>query len=395
MMDWIEEAERWILHTYDRYPVVIVRGEGARVWDIDGREYLDFVAGIAVCNLGHCHPRVVEALREQAGKLLHVSNLYYTQPQVELAQRICQHSFGTKVFFCNSGAEADEAAIKLARKYAKLRWGPERYEIITMYNSFHGRTLATLTATGQEKFQRGFEPLLPGFRYCPFDDLGAVEEAITERTCAVMVEPIQGEGGVRVPSEGYLRGLKEICRQKEVLLIYDEVQTGMGRTGKLFAHQHEGAPPDIMTMAKALGGGVPIGAMVTTDEVAQAFSAGDHASTFGGNPLAARAACAALDALLQERVLDNCETVGRYLREGLQGLAYRFPQIREVRGRGLMVGVEFEGLSAKEVAKGCLERGVLINAIGERVLRLVPPLIITEVEVDRLLEVMEAVLRGL
>jgi len=395
MMDWIEEAERWILHTYDRYPVVIVRGEGARVWDIDGREYLDFVAGIAVCNLGHCHPRVVEALREQAGKLLHVSNLYYTQPQVELAQRICQHSFGTKVFFCNSGAEADEAAIKLARKYAKLRWGPERYEIITMYNSFHGRTLATLTATGQEKFQRGFEPLLPGFRYCPFDDLGAVEEAITERTCAVMVEPIQGEGGVRVPSEGYLSGLKEICRQKEVLLIYDEVQTGMGRTGKLFAHQHEGAPPDIMTMAKALGGGVPIGAMVTTDEVAQAFSAGDHASTFGGNPLAARAACAALDALLQERVLDNCETVGRYLREGLQGLAYRFPQIREVRGRGLMVGVEFEGLSAKEVAKGCLERGVLINAIGERVLRLVPPLIITEVEVDRLLEVMEAVLRGL
>jgi len=394
-MDWIEEAERWILHTYDRYPVVIVRGEGARVWDIDGREYLDFVAGIAVCNLGHCHPRVVEALREQAGKLLHVSNLYYTQPQVELAQRICQHSFGTKVFFCNSGAEANEAAIKLARKYAKLRWGPERYEIITMYNSFHGRTIATLTATGQEKFQRGFEPLLPGFRYCPFDDLGAVEEAITERTCAVMVEPIQGEGGVRVPSEGYLRGLKEICRQKEVLLIYDEVQTGMGRTGKLFAHQHEGAPPDIMTMAKALGGGVPIGAMVTTDEVAQAFSAGDHASTFGGNPLAARAACAALDALLQERVLDNCETVGRYLREGLQGLAYRFPQIREVRGRGLMVGVEFEGLSAKEVAKGCLERGVLINAIGERVLRLVPPLIITEVEVDRLLEVMEEVLRGL
>ena len=395
MMDWIEEAERWVLHTYDRYPVVIVRGEGARVWDIDGREYLDFVAGIAVCNLGHCHPRVVEALREQAGKLLHVSNLYYTQPQVELAQRICQHSFGTKVFFCNSGAEANEAAIKLARKYAKLRWGPERYEIITMYNSFHGRTLATLTATGQEKFQRGFEPLLPGFRYCPFDDLGAVEEAITERTCAVMVEPIQGEGGVRVPSEGYLRGLKEICRQKEVLLIYDEVQTGMGRTGKLFAHQHEGAPPDIITMAKALGGGVPIGAMVTTDEVAQAFSAGDHASTFGGNPLAARAACAALDALLQERVLDNCERVGRYLREGLQGLAFKFPKIREVRGRGLMVGVEFEGLSAKEVAKGCLERGVLINAIGERVLRLVPPLIITEVEVDRLLEVMEEVLRGL
>lgn len=393
MTDWIEEAERWILHTYDRYPVVIVRGEGARVWDIEGREYLDFVAGIAVCNLGHCHPRVVEALREQAGKLVHVSNLYYTQPQVELAKGICRHCFGTKVFFCNSGAEANEAAIKLARKYAKLRWGPERYEIITMYNSFHGRTLATITATGQESLQRGFEPLLPGFRYCPFDDLGAVEEAITERTCAVMVEPIQGEGGVRVPSEGYLRGLKEICRQKEVLLIYDEVQTGMGRTGKLFAHQHEEAPPDIMTIAKALGGGVPIGAMVTTDEVAQAFSAGDHASTFGGNPLAARAASVALDVLLQERVLENCERVGRYLLKGLEDLAYRFPQIKEVRGRGLMIGVELEGLSAKEVAKGCLQKGILINAIGENVLRLLPPLIITEAEVDRLLEVMQEVLQ--
>ena len=391
MMDWIEEAERWVLHTYDRYPVVIVRGEGARVWDIDGREYLDFVAGIAVCNLGHCHPRVVEALREQAGKLLHVSNLYYTQPQVELAQRICQHSFGTKVFFCNSGAEANEAAIKLARKYAKLHLGPERYEIITMENSFHGRTLATLTATAQEKFHKGFEPLVPGFRYCPFNDLEAVARAIGPRTCAVMVEPIQGEGGVNVPSEDYLRGLRELCDEKGVLLIYDEVQTGMGRTGRLFAYEHYGAPPDIMTLAKALGGGIPIGAMVTTDKVAQGFSAGDHASTFGGNPLAARAACAVFDVLLGEGVLENCQRMGEYLMEGLEALKDKYPSVVDVRGKGLLVGMELRG-RAKEVALSCLKRGVLINNIGDRVLRFAPPLIVGKEEIDRLCEVLEEVL---
>ncbi len=392
---WIEEAERWILHTYDRYPIVVVRARGTRVWDDSGREYIDFVAGIAVCNLGHCHPRVVEAIRQQAEELLHISNLYYTVPQVELARRLCEHSFAEKVFFCNSGAEANEAAIKLARKYAKMRWGEGRYEIITMRGSFHGRTLATLTATGQEKVQRGFDPLMPGFRYCPFDDLEAVASAIDEHTCAVMVEPIQGEGGVRVPSDGYLRELKEICEERGVLLIYDEVQTGMGRTGRLFAYEHWGAEPHIMTLAKALGGGLPIGAMVTTDEVAQGFSPGDHASTFGGNPVSCRAACAVLDELTEGGILENCRRVGDYIMAGLKDLASRDSRIQEVRGKGLMIGVELEGVSAKAVAMKCLEGGVLINAIGDRVLRMVPPLVVTEAEGDKLLKVLEGALKVL
>ncbi len=392
---WIEEAERWILHTYDRYPIVVVRAKGTRVWDDSGREYIDFVAGIAVCNLGHCHPRVVEAIRQQAEELLHISNLYYTVPQVELARRLCEHSFAQKVFFCNSGAEANEAAIKLARKYAKMRWGEGRYEIITMRGSFHGRTLATLTATGQEKVQRGFDPLIPGFRYCPFDDLEAVASAIDEHTCAVMVEPIQGEGGVRVPSDGYLRELKELCEERGVLLIYDEVQTGMGRTGRLFAYEHWGAEPHIMTLAKALGGGLPIGAMVTTDEVAQGFSPGDHASTFGGNPVSCRAACAVLDELTEGGILENCRRVGDYIMAGLKDLASRDSRIQEVRGKGLMIGVELEGVSAKAVAMKCLEGGVLINAIGDRVLRMVPPLVVTEAEGDKLLEVLEGALKVL
>jgi len=391
MTDWMEEERRYVLQTYDRYPVVLVRGEGCRVWDVEGREYLDFVGGIAVLSLGHSHPRIVAAIKEQAERLLHVSNLYYTLPQVELARRICENSFGEKVFFCNSGAEANEAAIKLARKYAKLHLGPERYEIITMENSFHGRTLATLTATAQEKFHKGFEPLVHGFRYCPFNDLEAVARAIGPRTCAVMVEPIQGEGGVNVPSEDYLRGLRELCDEKGVLLIYDEVQTGMGRTGRLFAYEHYGAPPDIMTLAKALGGGIPIGAMVTTDKVAQGFSAGDHASTFGGNPLAARAACAVFDVLLGEGVLENCQRMGEYLMEGLEALKDKYPSVVDVRGKGLLVGMELRG-RAKEVALSCLKRGVLINNIGDRVLRFAPPLIVGKEEIDRLCEVLEEVL---
>ena len=391
MTDWMEEERRYVLQTYDRYPVVLVRGKGCRVWDVEGREYLDFVGGIAVLSLGHSHPRIVAAIKEQAERLLHVSNLYYTLPQVELARRICENSFGEKVFFCNSGAEANEAAIKLARKYAKLHLGPERYEIITMENSFHGRTLATLTATAQEKFHKGFEPLVHGFRYCPFNDLEAVARAIGPRTCAVMVEPIQGEGGVNVPSEDYLRGLRELCDEKGVLLIYDEVQTGMGRTGRLFAYEHYGAPPDIMTLAKALGGGIPIGAMVTTDKVAQGFSAGDHASTFGGNPLAARAACTVFDVLLGEGVLENCQRMGEYLMEGLEVLKDKYPSVVDVRGKGLLVGMELRG-RAKEVALSCLKRGVLINNIGDRVLRFAPPLIVGKEEIDRLCEVLEEVL---
>ena len=390
--DWIGEAERYILHTYSRYPLLLVKGEGMRVWDERGREYLDFVGGIAVCSMGHCHPRLVEAIKEQAHTLLHVSNLYYTQAQVELAQRICENSFGEKVFFCNSGAEANEAAIKLARKYAKRYLGEDRYEIITMYNSFHGRTLATVAATAQEKFHKGFEPLPAGFKYCPYDDLEALKEAIGPHTCAVMVEPIQGEGGVNVPSDDYLPELKRICDEEGILLIYDEVQVGMGRTGKLFAYQHPDAPPHIMTLAKALGGGIPIGAMVTTDEVAKGFSPGDHASTFGGNPLAARAGCVVFELLLEGGVLENCQKMGDYLMEGLRQLQREHPSMKEVRGKGLIVGVELEGISAKEVVNRCMEKGVLINAIGDRILRLLPPLILQKEDIDRLLEVLADVL---
>ncbi|MEJ2068634.1 MAG: aspartate aminotransferase family protein, partial [Deltaproteobacteria bacterium] len=344
-----------------------------------GKEYFDFVGGIAVCNLGHCHPKVAQALEEQSQELVHCSNLYYIGPQIELAQRLCEHSFGERVFFCNSGTEANEAAIKLARKY-----GEGRYEIITMENSFHGRTMGSLSATGQKKFHKGFEPLLPGFRYVPFDDLKAVEEAIGPQTCAVMVEPVQAEGGVILPSATYLKGLRELCDQAGIVLIYDEVQVGMGRTGTLFAYQHWDAPPHIMTLAKSLANGVPIGAMVATEEVAGAFSPGDHAATFGGNPLATRVGCVVIDTLLGDGILDNCQEMGAYLVKGLLDLKERYSFIRDVRGIGLIIGVElvFEG---KEIVERCLERGFLINCTAGTVLRFLPPLIVTRKEIDRLL----------
>ncbi len=393
--EFVREADRFLMQTYDRYPLLIVRGEGIRVWDHTGREYLDFFSGIAVSNLGHCHPKVVEAIKEQAELLLHVSNLYYTLPQIELAKRICEHSFGAKVFFCNSGAEANEAAIKLARKFSKIHHGPKRYEIITMYGSFHGRTMGALTATAQEKFHRGFEPLLPGIKYCPYDDPEALAEAIDESTCAVMVEPIQGESGVRVPSETFLKEVRRICDEKGVLLILDEVQTGMGRTGRLFAYEHWGIEPDLMTLAKALGGGLPLGALVAKEEISKAFSPGDHASTFGGNPLSCRAGCVVFDELLEGGVLENCQRMGRYLMEELETLAKRYNKVKEVRGKGLMIGVELEGPWAKEVAKKAMEKGILIGTAGDKVIRLLPPLIVEKEDCAKLLSAMEEILKGL
>jgi acetylornithine/N-succinyldiaminopimelate aminotransferase len=386
----IREGQHVLTNTYARHPILLKRGKGTQVWDSTGKEYLDFVGGIAVCSLGHCHPKVVQALEEQAKELIHCSNLYYIGPQVELARRLCEHSFGDRVFFCNSGAEANEAAIKLARKYAKGRSGEDRYEIITMENSFHGRTMGALSATGQKKFHKGFEPLLPGFRYVPFDDLKAVEGAITPQTCAVMVEPIQAEGGVVLPSPGYLKGLRELCDQTGIVLIYDEVQVGMGRTGKLFAYQHWDAPAHIMTLAKSLANGVPIGAMVATEEVAKAFSPGTHAATFGGNPLATRVGCVVIDTLLGDGILENCQEMGAYLMKGLLGLKERYPFIQAVRGKGLIIGAElaFEG---KEIVDRCLERGFLINCTAGRVLRFLPPLIVTQGEIDRLLTALDEV----
>ncbi|MBM4123375.1 MAG: acetylornithine transaminase, partial [Nitrospira sp.] len=361
-----KDADRYLMNTYARTPISIVRGRGSRVYDLEGREYLDFVAGIAVNVLGHCHPDVVEAIQKQAQQLLHTSNLYYTEPQVQLARTLVDHSFAQKVFFCNSGAEANEAAIKLARRYSHQKYGPDRHEIVTMRQSFHGRTMATLSATGQEKIQKGFEPLLPGFAYVPFNDLPSVEAAMTNRTAAVLLEPVQGEGGVHVADRAYLKGLRELCRSRDVLLIFDEIQTGMGRTGTLFAYEQLGVEPDIMTLAKGLGGGVPIGACLATDEVAAAFTPGTHASTFGGNPLACAAALAVLRVLLEGRVLEQGRRMGEYLAKGLLDCKDRLPIVKDVRGLGLLRGMEL-AIDGKPVVADCLARGILINCTADRV----------------------------
>ncbi|MBI5410418.1 MAG: acetylornithine transaminase [Nitrospirae bacterium] len=386
-----QDAERYLMNTYARSPISIVRGRGSRVYDLEGREYLDFVAGIAVNVLGHAHPDVVAAIHKQAQQLLHASNLYYTEPQVRLAQMLVDHSFAEKVFFCNSGAEANEAAIKLARRYAHEKHGPDRYEISTMRQSFHGRTMATLTATGQEKVQKGFEPLLPGFTYVPFNDLPSVEQALTSRTAAILLEPIQGEGGVHVADRSYLKGLRDLCRERDLLLIFDEIQTGMGRTGTLFAYEQLGVEPDVMTLAKGLGGGVPIGACLATDEAAAVFTPGSLASTFGGNPLTCAAAQAVLRVLLEGRVLEQSRRMGDYLAKGLQDFKERLPIVKDVRGLGLLQGMELS-VDGKQVVTDCLARGLLINCTMDRVLRFVPPLIITQHEIDRLLDTLSQVL---
>jgi len=349
---------------------------------------------LAVCNLGHCPPRVVEAIREQAGRLLHVSNLYHIPGQSVLAQWIVEHSFGDRVFFCNSGAEANEGAIKLVRRYEHCVRNGSRFEILTMTQSFHGRTLATVTATGQEKFHKGFEPLVAGFRYVPFDDAGALEKAVGPDTCAILVEPIQGEGGVVIPSDDYLPFVRKLCDDRDLLLIFDEVQVGMGRTGTLFAYEQAGAVPDVMTLAKGLAGGVPVGALVARQEVAAAFVPGAHASTFGGNPLAAAAGLAALKTLVEDGVLENCRRVSPCLREGLTRIARRYPdRVREVRGRGLIFGMELTGAGAPLVT-ACLEQGLLVNCTGERVLRFLPPLVVTEREVDEMLGILDRAFAG-
>ena len=387
----MERAARVLVPTYSRYPVAIVRGEGATVWDADGKEYLDLAAGLGTSNLGHCHPRVVEAIAHQASRLLHVSNLYHIEEQVRLAEALVERSFAERVFFCNSGAEANEAAIKLARKAGRDRFGPDRHEIIVMENSFHGRTMATLSATGQAKVREDFEPLLEGFRFVPFNDLQALEAAVTERTCAVLVEPIQGEGGVIVPDEGYLPGLRRLCDARDLLLVYDEIQTGFGRTGHLFAYEAFGAPPHIMTVAKSLGGGVPIGAMLTTDDLAQHLGPGTHASTFGGNPLVCAAALAALEALEAEQLMANARKVGAYFRQRLEELQARHQAVREVRGLGLMIGVELDR-DARPFLLNALERGVIISCPKETVWRFLPPLVITEADVDRAVGVLDELL---
>ena len=386
-------SEKHIMGTYKRFPIVLVKGAGARVWDSDGKEYLDFVAGIAVCSLGHSHPEVVEAIRSQVTNLTHVSNLYHIEPQIRFAKMLTENSFADKVFFCNSGAEANEAAIKLARRFAYENMGGEKTELITMKNSFHGRTLATITATGQERFQVGFAPLPTGFRYVPFNDIAALDQAITEKTYAVMLEPIQGEGGVIIPDNEYLMNVRQLCNDRGILMILDEVQVGMGRTGKLFAHEHYGIKPDIMTLAKALGNGFPVGAMLALDHIAGAFVPGTHATTFGGNPLAMAAALSVMDTMIHHGIIDNCARVGEYFLEKLEGMRKQYPVIKEVRGKGLIIGVELTVEGSSVVSK-CMQKGLLINCTGGNILRFVPPLIIDESDVDIAVDILTDVVRN-
>jgi acetylornithine aminotransferase len=382
-----ENAAEYLMNTYTRLPLIIERGQGCLVYDAEGREYLDCVAGIAVNILGHAHPDIVDAITRQARQLIHTSNLFYTEPQTQMAERLVEHSFADKVFFCNSGAEANEAAIKLARRYAHKTFGPERFEILTTLNSFHGRTLASLTATGQPTLQEGFGPMVPGFRYVPFNNFEILEATISPQTAAIMLEPIQAEGGVVVPDVDYMKKVRKLCHERKILLIFDEVQTGMGRTGTLFAYEQFGIQPDIMTLAKGLGGGVPIGACLATDTVAAAFEPGTHASTFGGNPLACAAALKVLDLLIDGGKLDQGRKAGEYLAKGLTKLSEKFSCIRESRGIGLLQGLELT-IDGKSFVMECLERRVLINCTMGRVLRFVPPFIISNSQIDRLLAVL-------
>ncbi|MGB4426401.1 MAG: acetylornithine transaminase [Limnochordia bacterium] len=389
----IAMTDKYVMNTYSRIPIAPVTGAGARLYDADGKEYLDFTAGIAVNSTGHCHPKVVEAICRQAAELLHVSNLYHIQRQAELARVLAEASGLDKAFFCNSGAEANEAAIKLARRYSRVSGRSDAYEIITASGSFHGRTLGALTATGQAKYHEGFEPLVPGFAYVPFNDLAALEAAVTEKTCAVMLELIQGEGGVHPIDPEYLAGLSRLCKEAGILIIIDEVQTGIGRTGTLFAfQQYPGFKPDIVTLAKGLASGVPIGAVLATAEAAKGFAPGKHASTFGGNPLACAAALATLDVIVNDGILCNVREVGAYMQQRLEELQAASGLIAEVRGCGLMLGIELKEAKGAAVVGACRDRGLLINCVGDKTLRFVPPLIIQKSDVDEAVQILASVL---
>ena len=380
-------ATEYIINTYGDRSLAFVKGEGPYLWDAEGKKYLDFLGGLAVNGLGHAHPKVVAAIREQAGNILHTSNLYYIQPQAELAKLLIDNSDMDQCFFCNSGAEANEAAIKLARKYTKDKGRTDAYEIITMDNSFHGRTMATITATAQTKYHVGFEPMLEGFTYIPFDDLAATESAINDKTCAILVEPIQSEGGVNIPSDGYLQGLRELCDKNNLLLIFDEVQTAMGRLGTFFGYQSYGVVPDVITMAKALGSGVPIGAMLAKRDVAESFVPGTHAATFGGNFLSSAAAVATIKTILEENLAVNAVKMGNYLAGGLMELKDKFP-IKEVRGKGLLRGLVMEE-DAKPLAAKCIENGLVTICTNDYVLRLLPPLNINNSHVEEAVNLVE------
>jgi acetylornithine/N-succinyldiaminopimelate aminotransferase len=383
-LEILKTYDDYILSTYTRIPVIFVKGKGMTLIDITGKKYLDFFPGWGVNNVGHCHPKVMSAVRDQIGKLIHIPNNLHHPHQAKLAKIIIQNSFPGKVFFCNSGAEACEAAIKFARAYGK----GDRYEIITMENSFHGRTLGALTATGQPKYQAGFAPLVPGFKTIPFNSLSALKAAITDKTIAIMFELIQGEGGINVADKNFVQEVRKICDEKNILLIFDEVQTGMGRTGEMFGFQSYKVTPDLMTLAKALGGGLPIGTLVVKKELAETFKPGMHASTFGGSPLICKASIGAFNAIQSDKMLANTKKMGAYLVDQLKKLQQKFDCIKEVRGLGLMIGVEltFEG---KSIVDFCFDQGLIINCTHGNVLRLMPALNVTKKQIDKALKILE------
>lgn len=388
--NWQELEQKLFLRTFSRFPVTLVRGQGSWVWDEQGRQYLDFVGGWAVNSLGHCHPVVVEAIGKQAKTLIHASNQFYTIPQIELAQLLIQNSCLDRVFFCNSGAEANEGAVKLARRYGKLHLNGA-YEIITTRGSFHGRTLAMTAATGQNKFQEPYLPLPGGFINVDYNDVGAIKAATTDQTCGVMLEPIQGEGGVNVPDDYYLEEVQTWCHEKGILLILDEIQTGVGRTGTLFAYEQYDVEPDIMTLAKGLGSGVPIGAFLAKEH-ASVFSPGEHGSTFSGNPLTCAVAYATMKYIIDNNLPEKVKRVGQYFTSKLEGLEQKFDFITQVRGRGLLLALEFNAEIAETIALACLSKGLLVNKVKANAIRFMPPLIITKEEIDKAISILESVL---
>jgi acetylornithine/N-succinyldiaminopimelate aminotransferase len=392
----MEMDKNYFMNTFGkRTPICFTHGEGLKIWDTDGKQYYDFLAGIAVSALGHSHPALVRAICDQASKYIHCSNLYYIEAQARLAKLLVENSCGDKVFFANSGAEANEGAIKLARIFYRKKGMMERIEIITLDKSFHGRTLATIAATGQEKYQKPFSPMTPTFTNVPINNLEALEAEINENTCAIMIEPIQGESGVNLTTVEYMKGVREICDEKGILLIFDEVQCGLGRTGKLFGYEHFGVEPDIFTLAKALGGGFPIGALVAKEHVAKAFEPGDHGSTFGGNPLACAAGLAVIETMINEKLVENSSSCGEYFIEKLKELKSKFSIINEVRGKGLMIGVELETEKAGDVKAKLLEKGFLVGTVGAKIVRMLPPLIITRQEIDLFITTLRSILEDI
>lgn len=392
----IEMDKKYYMNTFgDRTPVCFQYGKGMNLWDTQGNKYYDFLAGIAVNVLGHSHPKLVSALKDQVEKFIHCSSLYYIEPQAKLAKVLVENSCADRVFFANSGAEANEGAIKLARLYYKKKGFEDRFEIITLENSFHGRTLATIAATGQDKYQKPFSPLTPKFLKVPMNNLPALEKEINLSTCAIMLEPIQGESGVNATTYEYMQGVRKLCDEKNILLIFDEVQCGLGRTGKMFGYQHYGVEPDIFTLAKALGGGFPIGALCAKEFVAQAFEPGDHGSTFGGNPLACVAGLAVMDVILNEKLVDNACEMGSYFFEKLSQLAVKHSIITEIRNKGLLIGVQLSVAKAKEIKDMCFKKGYLIGNVGANILRLAPPLIINETDIDEMISALDSVLESI